>query len=67
MNENTKPLDISLGKGHPLAGRVVDPHGKPIAGVAVSLETWRNVPYMGGFTQRTDDDGRFVWNTAPGG
>ena len=64
VNENIKPLDIRLSKGQPLGGRVVDPQGKPIAGVAVSLEKWCNVTF-GGFSQRTDKDGRFRWDAAP--
>ncbi|MBX3743565.1 MAG: carboxypeptidase regulatory-like domain-containing protein [Akkermansiaceae bacterium] len=45
-------------------GRVVREDGRPDAGVEVRVELWRNQRTLG-YRTRTDEDGRFTWDSAP--
>ncbi|MCX7009709.1 MAG: carboxypeptidase-like regulatory domain-containing protein, partial [Kiritimatiellaeota bacterium] len=58
------PLEIKLGPGHTLRGRVVDPSGKPMAGVYVSADTWRKCRTLR-WNTTTDSEGQFRWDGAP--
>jgi len=61
-----KAADVAfkLEPAHVIRGRVVDPAGKPLAGVMIATDTWRgNRALM--FRTDTDADGRFVWADAP--
>ena len=60
----TPPLEIRLGPGYTIRGRVIDTRERPIAGARVTAE-------LGGcggllaWQARTDADGRFYWDHAP--
>ncbi len=54
----TEPIELRLTPGRPLAGRVVDPEGKPIAGARINIYTSFGYPDSVVFL-RTDRDGRF--------
>ena len=57
-------ITVRLEPGHTLRGRVLDPVGKAVAGVAVAARSWREHDVMSWQT-RTDGDGRFTWSGAP--
>ncbi|HET6427530.1 MAG TPA: carboxypeptidase-like regulatory domain-containing protein, partial [Phycisphaerae bacterium] len=50
---------FTLAPGKTIRGRVVDTHGKPIAGVWVRASEW------GRWWAQTDAHGRFAWTDAP--
>ncbi|HEY7120113.1 MAG TPA: carboxypeptidase regulatory-like domain-containing protein, partial [Tepidisphaeraceae bacterium] len=57
-------IEFRLAPGHVVHGRVVDPDGKPLAGVMIATDTWRgNRALM--FRANTDGQGRWTWNEAP--
>ena len=56
--EEAKLVAIQLTPPATLRGRVVDSAGKPIAGVRVNVNRWRNT-FVRSFTATTDQDGRF--------
>lgn len=62
--EKREPVEFRLGPGHRLRGRVVDPKGKPIAKMPISVYPLAgdHPPY---WETRTDVDGRFAWDGAP--
>ncbi len=57
------PADFRLTPGRPFRGRVIDPHGRPVGGVAVSAR-WEEC-YSLDWKAETDAEGRFVWPDAP--
>jgi hypothetical protein len=64
LDRDVTDLEFKLEPGHVMRGRVIDPDGKPLAGVMIATDTWRsNRALM--FRTSTDADGRFVWNEAP--
>lgn len=64
VDRDVTDLEFKLEPGHIVRGRVVDPDGKPLAGVMIATDTWRsNRALM--FRTNTDADGRFIWNEAP--
>lgn len=70
-------LDVVLWPAHRISGRVTDPAGRPIHGVAVVLDWWARKSEVSGefrdetYTQpqraRSDEDGRFVLEGVPPG
>lgn len=63
----TEPLDITLEDGDTIRLQIVDPQGKPISGVTVIPDTWREHrsivdPHNRG---TTDENGIWEWNHAP--
>lgn len=64
VNSQTQPLEIRLTNGFVIRGRVVGRDGKPISGVGVAADTWRNHRSLKWRTE-SDDEGRFVWSNAP--
>ncbi len=62
--KNTSSLAITLTPPHTLAGLVVGPSGRPIAGAWVFTDRWRGCRTLV-HTMRTDHEGRFIWNNAP--
>ena len=60
--------DVALGHGHRVRGRVLDPAGKPVAGVHVAFGEGHNglggVGGVGGETT-TDAEGRFQFTSLP--
>ncbi len=57
-------VEFRLGPGHTIRGRIVDVHGKPIAGAPISADEWRGHHSLR-WSTRTDADGRFRWDEAP--
>ena len=58
------PLELKLGLPRTIAGLVVDPQGKPLAGVQVLVDGWRRFRTLDWET-KTGPDGRFRWDDAP--
>lgn len=62
--EDRPTLEFRLAPGQTLRGRVLDRQGKPVAGVMVASDTWREHRSLD-FRANTDKDGRFEWKSAP--
>ena len=62
-----EPVDFQLEKGNTLRVRVVGKDGKPIPGIFVTPDTWRNQRVLCdlGIRGRTDAEGRWAWTWAP--
>lgn len=58
-------VEFRLDPPHRISGRVVDAGGGPVAGAFVAADTWRGFRSLE-FRADTDEDGRFVWEDAPG-
>lgn len=58
------PMTINLEPGRTLLGRVVDSNDAPVPGANVTLTGWRGYGLSVWKTQ-ADDEGRFVWTSAP--
>ena len=58
------PLGIRLGVPRTVQGRVLDPQGKPIAGVQVSADEWRGARTLE-WKSETGADGSFRWDDVP--
>ena len=64
--EDSIELKFNLGPGHILRGRVVDENGTPITN-AVAQTDWDNQGLRKiEWSARTDAQGRFEWDSAPG-
>src|SRR5439155_3625111 len=61
---DTPAVEFRLEPGHTIRGRLLDPAGKPIEGVEVGVDTWRQRRSLL-LQLKTDADGRFVWSDAP--
>jgi RNA polymerase sigma factor (sigma-70 family) len=60
-----RPLvEIRLGPGRTIRGRIVDAHDKPIAGAPIAVDAWRGHHSLKWNTE-TDAEGRFRWDEAP--
>ena len=68
FNAGQKPSELLINLPPPrlLTGKVVGPSGRPIAGAWVFTDRWRDCRTLT-HTMRTDYQGRFLWNDAPGG
>ncbi len=68
FNAGQKPskLLINLPAPRLLTGKVVGPSGRPIPGALVYPDRWRDCRTLM-HTMRSDYQGRFLWNDAPGG
>ena len=64
VQKENPPLSFRLEPGATLRGRVVDRQGKPLDGIWVYADTWRDLRTLT-FRATTDNDGRFVWTNAP--
>lgn len=64
VKKGLEPLAIKLSPGRPARGRVVDPSGKPIAGVYLHMDTWRSLSSIP-WNAATSRDGRFEMADAP--
>jgi uncharacterized GH25 family protein len=60
----TQPAEIHLSAGTPMKFHVVDSAGKPLTGVEISVDQWRNASYMD-YSMRTNTDGNATWAGAP--
>jgi hypothetical protein len=58
-------LEIRLGPGKTIRGRVVDSQGRAIVGANVGAFNWRGRQTLA-WRVATDDEGRFRWDNAPG-
>lgn len=63
--EDRPTLEFRLEPGHMLRGKVVDRQRRPVSGVMVAADTWREHRSLE-FRVDTDKDGRFEWKSAPG-
>jgi hypothetical protein len=61
-----EPLDVTLGAGKSIAGRVVDHEDKPLPGASVFVQFWNDTDLLNWRTE-TDSEGRFTWDGAPDG
>jgi RNA polymerase sigma factor (sigma-70 family) len=59
-----KPVELRLGPGHLIRGRVINPEGKPLDGVTVQAMDWKRHSSLDWMT-KTDARGRFTWDSAP--
>ena len=64
VEKENAALAFRLEPGVALRGRVVDHQGKPLQGVSVASDTWREARTLT-FRTETDAEGRFAWNNAP--
>ncbi len=64
FGEEAKPAAFKLDRATPLRGRVLDGSQKPVAGAAVTLEQWKDLPFPR-WSAQTDAEGRFAWDSAP--
>jgi hypothetical protein len=65
VEEHAPPVEIRLTEPASIVrGKVVDEAGKPIIGAWVAADTWRGNRSIQ-FRVNTDQDGRFVWRSAP--
>ena len=64
--EGTKPLRLALGQGQPLALRVCDTAGQPVAGAGLALDHW-NFQRLVSWAATSDAQGRVLWTSAPVG
>jgi RNA polymerase sigma factor (sigma-70 family) len=62
--QGMKPVELRLGPGHLVRGRVVNPEGKPLDGVTVQAMNWNGHSSLDWMT-KTDVLGRFTWDSAP--
>jgi len=60
----TGPVEIVLGPGHTIAGRVVDCNGLAIAGATVMARGWRGLETLL-WRAKVNEEGRFAWRGAP--
>ena len=58
-------VTLRLQPAHTLSGRVVDRAGKPVPRAYVRVTSWRGKQSLQQ-ELKTDQDGRFAWNEAPG-
>ncbi len=64
VGERLEPLAFRLQPASVLRLRVVDVHGKPVAGAFVYGQTWREYQTID-LRKETNSDGRFAWSSAP--
>jgi beta-lactamase regulating signal transducer with metallopeptidase domain len=62
---NSPTLDVQLESGKSVHGRIVDEAGKPLEGVNVSAERWRNWDNRLHLQTSTDAEGRFQVKDLP--
>lgn len=65
LREPTNVLNFVLAAGVWFHGRVIDEAGQPIANAAVRTDSDNQGRRPFQWFTRTDDDGRFEWNSAP--
>lgn len=58
------PIDVRLEDGAVMEGIVTSTGGKPLAGADVIVIDWGGTSHYD-WNLRTDDDGRFLWRSAP--
>ncbi|MCC7203840.1 MAG: carboxypeptidase regulatory-like domain-containing protein [Phycisphaeraceae bacterium] len=57
-------VEVRLGPGGTIHGRVVDDQGRPVAGVGMVIDTWRGARSLMTYTT-SDAQGRFMFEDAP--
>ena len=58
------PVELRLGPGNTIRGRVVDSQGRPVVGAIVGAFNWRGHHTLD-WRAETDAEGRFRWDDAP--
>jgi thiol-disulfide isomerase/thioredoxin len=61
---NSPSIELRLGQGRTIHGRVVDSVGQPISGVPIYASGWRGQRALN-WSAKTDGNGRFQWEDAP--
>ncbi len=67
LSNGMPELKIEMKSGNHLQGRIVDASGKPIANAAVRTDRVDLGPLEYDWNGSSDDDGKFVWDSAPEG
>ena len=62
--QGMKAVELRLGPGQLIRGRVVNPQGKPLVGATVEAANWKGHSSLDWLT-KTNADGRFAWDSAP--
>ena len=70
VSDDLDAVNFTLKRGKAIRLRVVDAAGKPLAGVAVTAQSWRGQYWFikecrESIPQQTGKDGRLVWKGAP--
>lgn len=65
VSTDTPEVVFRLGAGNVVRARVQNADGEPLAGARVVLEGSGEIGRTYQFSTRTDDDGRFEWDSAP--
>jgi len=65
VSADTPEVVFRLGAGNVIRARVQNADGEPLAGARVVLEGSGEIGRSYEFSTRTDDDGRFEWDSAP--
>ena len=66
LNGNVLTLKAQLKPGGKICGRVVDLQKNPLKDVHVAVASWQDIRTLK-FRTKTDEEGRFVWESAPHG
>lgn len=66
VSDQLKPMQLVLGKGAELKGRVVDQSHQPVANARLRITSWNERPLLD-WNCQTGSDGRFFWDSAPEG
>ncbi|HVT87582.1 MAG TPA: sigma-70 family RNA polymerase sigma factor [Tepidisphaeraceae bacterium] len=64
-SDKPKPAEVRLDPPSKIEGFVVEANGQPVAGARVEVDQWRGT-YALAWNARTDRDGHFEWDQAPG-
>jgi RNA polymerase sigma factor (sigma-70 family) len=64
IGQDRQLIELRLGPGQTIRGRIVDAHDKPIAGAPIAVDAWRGHHSLNWSTE-TDAEGRFRWDEAP--
>jgi hypothetical protein len=64
MTPSTQPTVVHLRSGTPMKLHVVNRAGKPLVGVHIDVERWRDTSLLN-YRMHTDADGNAIWPDAP--
>ncbi len=65
LKKKMKPIDFKLQPGNKIRFHVTDKQGKPLPGVRVTPEYWRDQRVLERSPVETDAEGNWTWNGAP--
>src|SRR6185503_7352971 len=66
VDQDSRPLALTLNQTRPFSGRVVNQSQEPVGGAKVKLDTWNGTRLLKWETL-TDENGRFSWDSPPEG